>query len=56
MKIEEFKKEILGNKVSQYSEQEIEKLFRISIGFSNSMIHCFYKEKNAEPVIEQLVP
>jgi len=46
MSLEQFKKEILGEKVSNYSEQEIQKLFKIALGFSNAFIFIFQNKKS----------
>ena len=55
MTLEQFKKEILGEKVSNYTEEEIQNLFKIAVGFANSLIHNFQKEKNS-PDKKLIVP
>lgn len=45
MTLEEFKIEILKEKVSNYTEKEIENLFNISIKFAEFALHKFKEEK-----------
>lgn len=43
--LEEFKKEVLGEKSEKYTDDKILKLAKLALGFSNAFIHLYKKRK-----------